>query len=386
MNDHVRMNVHLIGGQNAGWFEGKTVLLLQLSSIICGSVLVLLLCAYGYILWDKHAARRRVVVQAKWLHEFNAEGEGSALRNYFDTGELDSALLNMSGDQQAVLQGILLQRLSQGPREMELARIRFLSWRVFESSYRTRLGSRKWSVRVNTLLYVEQFHMIELLPKLEDILRSASCTPLERFIILRMYARTGYMRVLKELLRKDTLLSDSQYLQILLPLTDEMWLKLMEHFKELSYQVQCTFIDALRIRDEQTDNAISLLEALILGGDAELRTRSLQALAHVEKKDKRLLRQLLLVWNEQGDERPRSERLVVARLMGSIREEAFVPLLKRLMGDPSFQIRQEAANSLARYEQAVEELRYTASEHPDKYARQIAEETLERKQYGRKMD
>ncbi|WP_053779783.1 hypothetical protein [Paenibacillus xylanivorans] len=62
MNEHLRMYDRLIGGQSAGWFEGKTALLLQWTSIICGSVLVILLCAYGYILWDKHAARRRVTV------------------------------------------------------------------------------------------------------------------------------------------------------------------------------------------------------------------------------------------------------------------------------------------------------------------------------------
>ncbi|UPK44441.1 HEAT repeat domain-containing protein [Paenibacillus pabuli] len=384
MNEHVWIYARLIGGQSAGWFEGKTALLLDLTSILVGSVLVLLLCAYGYIIWDKHAARRRSAVKSKWLHELSAEG--SALRSYFDTGEIDSSLLDMSGDQQVVLQDILLLRLTQGPKELELARIRSLSWRVFESSYRTWLESRKWSERVNTLLYVEQFHMTELLPKLEEMLRSSSCTPLERFIILRMYSRTGYMRILKELLRKDTLLSNSQYLQILLPLTDEMWTRLMDHFKGVPYQVQCTIIDALRIRDEQSVKVITLLEALILGEDAELRTRSFQALAHVDRKDNGLLRRLLLAWNKEGDERARSERLVVARLMGSMREEAFIPWLKKLMGDPSFQIRQEAANSLARYEQAVEELRFAALEHPDKYARQIAEETLERKQYGRKMD
>ncbi|MFE6077611.1 hypothetical protein ACFVQB_24395 [Paenibacillus sp. NPDC057886] len=59
MNEHLWMYARLIGWQSAGWFEGKAALLLQLTSIICGSALVLLLCAYGYILWDKHTARRR---------------------------------------------------------------------------------------------------------------------------------------------------------------------------------------------------------------------------------------------------------------------------------------------------------------------------------------
>ncbi|MET1167629.1 HEAT repeat domain-containing protein, partial [Bacillus velezensis] len=79
-------------------------------------------------------------------------------------------------------------------------------------------------------------------------------------------------------------------------------------------------------------------------------------------------------------------RLTVTQLMGTVHADAFIPRLKVMMGDPSFQIRQETANSLARYEQGLEELRDTAVNHPDKYARQIAEETLERMQYGRKMD
>ncbi|MCW3794628.1 HEAT repeat domain-containing protein [Paenibacillus sp. LS1] len=378
------MYIQLIGSHRTGWLASNTDWLVHVVSLICASVLFLLLVIYGYILWTKYSSRRREKLKTALMQELLAEG--SVLQRYLDQGENGVELSNMSGDQQSVLQQLLLQRLSQGPEEHEILRIRLLSWQVFGGSYRSVLKNGKWSQRVNTLLYIEQFHMVELLPRLEDMLRVRSCTLLERFIILRIYARTGYFRIVKELMREQYVLSDSQYLQILLLLTESSWTRLKDHFKDVPYQVQSNIIHAIRIRDDQTDGVVALLEKLILGDDALLRTHSYQALAHVGRGREDVLKELLLVWNEHGEERKRFERLTVTQLMGNVHEEAFIPRLKGLMGDPSFQIRQEAANSLVRYEHGLEELRDTAVNHPDKYARQIAKETLERMQYGREMD
>ncbi|MCP1181890.1 HEAT repeat domain-containing protein [Paenibacillus sp. 1781tsa1] len=378
------MYTKLIGSHHTGWLAGNTDWLVHVVSFICASVLILLLIIYGYILCLKYKSKRREKVKTTLRQELLAEG--SFLQQYLNNGEIGVDVLNMTGDQQIVLQQLLLQRLAQGPVEQENLRIRLLSWQVFGSSYRSVLKTGKWSERVNTLLYIEQFHMVELLPKLEDMLRVSSCTPLERFIILRIYARTGYFRIVKELMREQCVWSDSQVLQILLLLTDSSWTRLKDHFKDVPYQVQSNIVHAIRIRDDQTEGALVLLEKLILGEDSLLRTHAYQALAQVGRCREDLLTGLLLVWNESGEERQRSERLTVTRLMGDIHADAFIPRLKVMMGDPSFQIRQEAANSLARYEQGLDELRDTTVNHPDRYARQIAEETLERMQYGRKMD
>ncbi|WP_145325633.1 HEAT repeat domain-containing protein [Paenibacillus xylanexedens] len=376
--------IKLIGSHHRGWLAGNTDWLVHVVSLICASVLIFLLVIYGHILWMKYSGRRREKVKTARMQEMLSAD--SVLQRYLGQGEVKVDLLNMSKDQQMVLQQLLLQRLAQDAKEHEILRIRLLSWQVFGSSYRSVLKTGKWSERVNTLLYIEQFHMMELLPRLEDMLRVTSCTPLERFIILRIYARTGYFRIVKELMREQDVLSDSQYLQILLLLTDSSWARLKDHFKDVPYQVQSNIIHAIRIRDDQTDGAFILLEKLIRGEDSQLRTRSYQALAHVGRGNEDHLRGLLLVWNEHGEERQRSERLTVAQLMGSVHADAFIPRLKVMMGDPSFQIRQEAASSLSRYEQGHVELRDAVAHHPDKYARQIAEEMLERMQYGREMD
>lgn len=110
----------------------------------------------------KYSSRRREKVKTALMQELLSED--SVLQRYLGQGEVKVDLLNMSGDQQSVLQQLLLQRLAQGPVEHETLRIRLLSWQVFGSSYRSVLKKGKWSERVNTLLYIEQFHMIELLP------------------------------------------------------------------------------------------------------------------------------------------------------------------------------------------------------------------------------
>ncbi|WKL04870.1 hypothetical protein Q0F98_19725 [Paenibacillus amylolyticus] len=176
------MYFKLIGSHHRGWLVGNTDWLVHVVSLVCASVLAFLLIIYGYILWMKYSSRRREKVKTVLMQELISED--SVLQRYLGQGEVKVDLLNMSGDQQSVLQQLLLQRLTQGPVEHETLRIRLLSWQVFGSSYRSVLKTGKWSERVNTLLYIEQFHMVELLPRLEDMLRVTSCTPLERFIIL----------------------------------------------------------------------------------------------------------------------------------------------------------------------------------------------------------
>src|SRR5690242_496102 len=120
------MYTELIGANHTGWLAGNTDWLVYVVSLICASVLIFLLMIYGYILWLKYDSRRREKVKTIRMQELHAEG--SFLQRYLNHGDIGVDLLSMSGEQQIVLQELLLQRLAQVPSEQEILRIRLLSW------------------------------------------------------------------------------------------------------------------------------------------------------------------------------------------------------------------------------------------------------------------
>lgn len=383
MSEYMRNRVQWFGKSTSVWTEMGSSYLVQVTGLICGGVFVTLLAIYLVLLWRNRLKQRMLKLQKKAFCDLMADD--SALRHYLAGGEITPKLLDVRKVQQKALQEVLLQQLEESTDDLQKERIRFLAGQAFSALYRTQLGSMKWSERINTLLYIEQFQMTELLPRLEEMMRSSSCSIQERFIILRTYARSGYVRLVKELLRRNTAMSDSQYLQIMLLLTDEIWEKVVDHYAELPVQAKCSVVDAMRIRNVQTTRELALLERLLFEDHVEQRIFSLRALAQIGRMSDGTKDKLLQAWHEERGSRSRLERLMYARLLGRVHAEGFIEHLNGLMGDPAYEIRQEAANSLAQYEQGIEKLRCVARVHPDKYARQIAEETLERKQYERKM-
>ncbi|WP_145050223.1 HEAT repeat domain-containing protein [Paenibacillus xylanexedens] len=383
MSEYMRDKMQGFGRSMSGWTETGSNYLVQVTGVICGGVFVTLLIIYLILLWRNQLTKRTLKLQKGAFRDLIADD--SALRHYFAGGEITPKLLDMRKVQQEALQEVLLQQLEESTDDLQREKIRLLAGQAFGTLYRTKLSSMKWSQRINTLLYIEQFQMTELLPRLEEMMRSSLCTNQERFIILRMYARTGYVRLVKELLRKNTAMSDPQYLQIMLLLTDEIWEKVIDHYEDLPVQAKYNVVDAMRIRNVQSTRELALLERLLFEDHVEQRIFSLRALAQIGRLSDGTKEKLLLAWQEEGGIRSRLERLMYARLLGRVHTEGFIEHLNGLMGDPAYEIRQEAANSLAQYDQGIEKLRCVARVHPDKYARQIAEETLERKQYERKM-
>jgi hypothetical protein len=64
--------------------------------------------------------------------------------------------------------------------------------------------------------------------------------------------------------------------------------------------------------------------------------------------------------------------------MGDIRHEKFIPFLVQLLGDSVYHVRSEAAKAIRKYKQGRDILLSMASTHPDRFARSISQEWVER--------
>ena len=68
------------------------------------------------------------------------------------------------------------------------------------------------------------------------------------------------------------------------------------------------------------------------------------------------------------------------------RNEEYQKLLEQMIGDDRYAVRIEVAHSISRYSNGHAHLTRIASLHGDRYARETAEEMLERRSYERNVE
>ncbi|MDO7906737.1 HEAT repeat domain-containing protein [Paenibacillus sp. JX-17] len=315
----------------------------------------------------------------RWLME-----EDSPLDRFVKTGAESRHLHLRSGESVPAIEQALLESLSRVQNWEERARIEHFAEGLLLDDYKASLQSRRWNRRVKALQAIEKFRISGMNDHLKILMERSISTPIEQFKIRRILARSGDSSITEPEYWKHTEAAEIQQLQLLLPLPPNCWDRLLLYWKEYPLGVQCSMVDALRMLNVRTAEVLSIFEQGLLSTEDELRIRSLKALAnfgYMTPEGLQYLQQLL----EQKREPSVLERLMRAKLMGSIREDDFLPRLELLLGDPSLLVRQQAGEALARYQGGMEELERLAALHPDLYAREMAEETLERKHYEWKM-
>ncbi|WP_046213733.1 HEAT repeat domain-containing protein [Paenibacillus wulumuqiensis] len=355
---------------------------------LCAVMLAALIALYVYLAIRKASLNRRKAAVYKMRKEL--EMSDSVLEEYLSTGETSRRLSTNEPFRMEAIQEALLHRLSISRTPEERTRIYDFAERYFSSQYEESLHSRQWSTRMNTLLWIEQFQMTSMEKELLDWMADPHCSEEEYFQILRILSKLNSHRIPEYLLGNDHDLSDSQLLQILLPLNDELQSELIAGFEQYPFRVRCSFIDSLRIRNIRSAEVLDLLERQLSGEDSELRIRALKAISNFGYLTPEATRQLVERMEHEHDQAVEQvswpERLMRARVMGNIREDIFVPYLEEMLGDSAYRVRQQAAESIAAYKNGLELLeKVAAGEHADRYAREMAEETLERKQYERNL-
>jgi HEAT repeat protein len=125
-----------------------------------------------------------------------------------------------------------------------------------------------------------------------------------------------------------------------------------------------------------------LLEPLLLSEDRELRLRTLKtlgSLGYITSPDL-----IIDFWNGFAEEKywnssqAAAEKIMLARLMGNIKHASFLPYLEELIMDRGYAVRNESAKAIRKYRDGKLRLRKIADTHADVYARNIANEWLER--------
>ncbi|MFC5447181.1 hypothetical protein [Paenibacillus aestuarii] len=345
---------------------GKTLYTLLVGVVLFG----LLASLYLVLLVRKLRAKAYAARREHWIQDMNQPD--SPLARFLAGEDEDVRLIPRQRMHVEALEDIFSHRLKLLCSAKERERIALFAGQHFTDLYRQSLRKSRWSMRMNTLLYIEMFRMTNMKNDLLGHLARPTCTPQERFTIYRIMS-VFHDEIVHELLLENPGLPPSLYRQMLYPLPLAMLERYIRHFEQTPPWLQPHVLDVLRVRNERTAALLELLEKLLEANAAELRIRALKGLAAFGDMSQDTVNQLLAdmsVWQK----RDWPERLMLVRLMGSIREPGFLPYLDYFIGDGTYLVRSEAATSIAQYRGGKEHLHWLALHHTDRFAREMAEE------------
>ncbi|MDR6879348.1 HEAT repeat domain-containing protein [Bacillus sp. 3255] len=337
----------------------------------------LLLTIYLYLLCRKWLNQRRRNKKERWL-----KVQSHDIDIYLFTGYGAESFVPEKEYQYEALEDTFSDFLSNVKFEKDFGPINAYVERYFAPWYRKRLRSRSWSVRMNTLYFINRFNMDTMQNDLVRHLSSKQCSAEEKLEILLILADFEYKALLE--LMKDVKELPTFSL-------NELWSRLVSQdnvdtyvdgFFEYDGSWQGAFLEAVRDKHLRSEKLQQLLEQLIESEQRELRVKALKtigSLGYMSSVD------TFIQWLESNEakgiwDHPQAtgEKLMAARLMGSIRHDRFIPYLKKLIGDKAYGVRAEAARALRQYRQGKSMLTKLAYNHPDAFARSIAQEWIER--------
>ena len=339
--------------------------------------LVLLLTMFFYLIWRKIVNRRYKLNREQWLIEHSL-----AIEKYLITGEEPISFKPKKEYQFEALENTFSTFISLYKQETDFNPISRLINQFFKPRYKVMLNHRRWSVRMNALYFINLFKIKSMQEDLIDHLSRKNCSveeKLEIFLTLATFEYEGLIELLKQSKEIPSfLLSELMGRLVYQENVDEY----VEGFFKIPSFLQYPLLEIIRNKNLRSEKIQLLLEQLINSDNRELRIRALKTvstLGYISTTS--IIIQLVENASKGGywdSSQASEEKLMVAKLMGNIRHQHFIPYLIDLVSDKVYIIRSEAAKSIRKYKEGEDVLQSIIFTHPDPYARNISEEWMER--------
>ncbi|WP_046174309.1 HEAT repeat domain-containing protein [Domibacillus indicus] len=242
--------------------------------------------------------------------------------------------------------------------------VKQLSERFLTEPYRQRLNRRNWAKRINTLHYIEDFHMVSLSPVLLEQLAISNKLDAETRQLIRTLASLDETKVLTEL---------SRFSNAPLRLYADVFSRLKKEtaVKEIQSALESTDLSlkhAALIFVGQSGSLAFLpaVEKELAVPHAETRIQALKAIFRLEyMSDPDLLAPFFKseIW---------AERMFAARIAGILQLSRYKETLGILLGDSVWWVRYSAAEAFTHFSDGDLLLAHLAENHPDRYGRDMA--------------
>ncbi|MCA1055398.1 HEAT repeat domain-containing protein [Rossellomorea aquimaris] len=334
-------------------------------SVVLVSLLLILLLLFSYLLIRKLTEnnRRARVEKLKEdyrlaLFQYLKEERDEFPVNFRSPLEV-KALLELTSGFAKVLGGDAVRE-----RIREFAETRFQSY-IFKG-----LTHRRWSIRMNALYWIEEFNMRNMTVPLTRLYDSAKLTKSEEVQLLKIYIMNDDADIPKKLIDPRHPLTEFDYGSLFQSMSGQQLDRFIGLFEELPLMIRYALIESIGIRGRQSDSPF--LQGLLDDQSVEIRIRALKAIVEMEYYLAPTLLTKHLVSSSW------QERLMAIKACEFIRSPELLSYLEDLIGDQSFYVRSQAAQALLRLDSGKELLRQVAATREDTYARDMAEQWLER--------
>lgn len=239
----------------------------------------------------------------------------------------------------------------------------------FSDVYKRNLLKHRWSIRMNCLYAVEDFHMKGMVPFLLSTFQKRKLSQEERRQLLKILVRLHTNQWEEFLKEPNWRLSEFMYRSLFGVMTEEQFQVMVTRFEELPEYIQLPVLDMIGIDGKR--EYLSFLEDLLIPSIGEKKIRILKALNELGYS-KILERMGKLHTQESAWE----ERLMISKLLGRTNRKESLSFLTELLSDPNFDVRNNAAKSIIAIDGGEEYLRQVQETSPDRFARDMAEEWL----------
>jgi hypothetical protein len=333
--------------------------------VVIAVILAVLLC---YLCIRKWSANQHASI----VENFREQLRSPLQRYLLHGGEITDQL--MPGGDRLKFEALesLLSQFSDflSSSDIEL-RIRVYAEHAFAGQYQKWLNARGSIRKLNVLLHIDKFGLRSFEYHLLEWIKSGKGINLAHIdLIYRILAAFGSEELLILLSREPPALPDSSYRYMFARIPEQLFPLFVDLFPHLTLQLRLALIDVIGIR--QRDLHIGFLEALLDERDSELRIRALKALSempHLTAKERYMSHAEADDWQE---------RMMAAKLFGTIRNHTLLPYLESMLGDSSWWVRQQAGQSIMRYREGRDILTRIRYKSQDRFARDIASEWLDK--------
>ncbi|WP_404448520.1 HEAT repeat domain-containing protein [Sutcliffiella horikoshii] len=241
----------------------------------------------------------------------------------------------------------------------------------FMEKYKRNLIHRRWSIRMNSLYAIEDFHLKSMVPYLLNIYEKRSLTQEERRQLLKILVRfqtNHWGELLKE---PKWRLSEFMYRSLLGVMTESQFQVMVTNFDDFPEYIQLPVLDMIGIEGKR--EFFPFLENLLRISSGEKKIRILKAMNELGYSK-------IMEWMEHVDFKESSweERLMLSKLLGRTNHRESLLILTELLSDTHYDVRNNAAKSILSIKGGADLLYQVLETSEDRFARDMADEWLQR--------
>lgn len=333
---------------------------------IVGTVvtLIIVLCfLFFYLLWRKlvelKIKEKKDKLKSKIqpiIHDYLIRGEDVRTRLIQKQPYLYEAIEEVLEDASKLLKGTEIQE-----------RITVFAKLYLEDYYVSRLNHARWSIRMNTLYNIEDFHLERFSETLMYRFSESNSKSIEEaYQIMRTLATFQYESFLDELVKTTNVFPLFIYKSILRRLDDEHIDYLVRHIHAVNQTFELAIIDMIGERKDLS--YLTTIEQKLQSEDSEVRIHSLKVieiLGFVTDLSN------LVPFSESAHF---TERMLFAKVCRMLKKERFKATLISMLSDESWFVRNAAGEALAAFSDGNIILEHISLTHEDLFARDMAQQ------------